>query len=99
MQFLFFTMFFCSGRLIRTFADVKYGNHKLTPVEIIYNVISFLLAIITILAFTLYAKRTLNQLKSAETKDSEEESSSDSSGHGNLELEKLPLERPKHLTT
>lgn len=69
--------------------------------EIIYNVISFLVAIITIVAFTLYAKRTLNELKSAEAKDSEEErgSSSASSGDENFELEKLPLERPKHLTT
>lgn len=90
-------LYIYSGRLIRTFADVKYGNHKLTPVEIIYNVISFLVAIITIVAFTLYAKRSLNELKSAETKDSEEESSS--SGNENIELEKLPLERPKHLTT
>ncbi|XP_059652170.1 uncharacterized protein LOC132299507 [Cornus florida] len=81
-----------SGRLIRTLADIKYGNHHLTSVEIIYNVISFIVAIITTVAFTVYAKRTLNELKSAEI--NEEASASD---HGRFEMEKLPLERPKHL--
>lgn len=56
----------CSGRLMRTLADVKYGNHHLTSVEIVYNVISFIVAIITIVAFTMYAKRTLNYLETAE---------------------------------
>lgn len=82
----------CSGRLIRTFADVKYGNYHLTPLEIIYNVISLIIAIITTIAFTLYAKRALNELKTVETNG--EASAFD---HGNFEMEKLPLERPKHV--
>ncbi|GER29271.1 SNARE associated Golgi protein family [Striga asiatica] len=56
-----------SGRLLRTLADVKYGNHVMTPVEIIYNAISFIFAIVTIVAFGVYTKRTLNKLK-AESK-------------------------------
>ncbi|XP_051145541.1 uncharacterized protein LOC127261294 [Andrographis paniculata] len=48
-----------SGRLIRTLADVQYRNHHLTPVEIIYNTVSFVVAIITTIAFTVYAKKTL----------------------------------------
>ncbi|KAK9286288.1 hypothetical protein L1049_014678 [Liquidambar formosana] len=83
-----------SGRLIRTFADVKYGNYQLTTVEIIYNVISFIVAIITTVAFTVYAKRALNELKKVET-IGEEAFASD---NGNFEMEKLPLERPKHLS-
>ncbi|KAF5946819.1 hypothetical protein HYC85_017047 [Camellia sinensis] len=77
-------------RLIRTFADVKYGNQHLTTVEIVYNVISLIVAIITTVAFTVYAKRTLNELKGAETTGSNHSNS-------NLEMEKLPLERPRHL--
>ncbi|KAL7001583.1 hypothetical protein U1Q18_002736 [Sarracenia purpurea var. burkii] len=81
-----------SGRLIRTYADVKYGNHELTLVEIIYNIISFVVAIVTTVAFTVYAKRTLNELKMAEI-----DGEASSSNHGNFEMGKLPLERPKHL--
>lgn len=83
----------CSGRLIRTLADVHYGNHHLTMVEIIYNIISFIVAIITTVAFTIYAKRALNELKMAET-NGEQASASELSS---FEMEKLPLERPKHL--
>ncbi|GKV49299.1 hypothetical protein SLEP1_g56055 [Rubroshorea leprosula] len=82
-----------SGRLIRTYADVKYGNHHLTAVEIIYDIISFVIAVITTIAFTVYAKRALNDLERAET-PGEEVSASTQSG---FELEKLPLERPKQL--
>uniref|UniRef100_A0A2P2KUU0 Uncharacterized protein MANES_S051500 n=1 Tax=Rhizophora mucronata TaxID=61149 RepID=A0A2P2KUU0_RHIMU len=56
-----------SGRLIRTLAEVKYGNHHLTTVEIIYNVISLIIAILTIVAFTIYAKRALKQLERTES--------------------------------
>ena len=58
--------FGCSGRLIRTLADMKYGNYKMTPVEITYNVISFIIAIVLTVAFTVYAKRALNEIKSSE---------------------------------
>lgn len=88
--------FLCSGRLIRTFADVKYGNYHLTKVEIVYNVISLIVAVITTVAFTVYAKNALNKLKMAETSGGVEASSLD---HGSLEMEKLPLEKPKHIRT
>ncbi|KAK6119121.1 hypothetical protein DH2020_047129 [Rehmannia glutinosa] len=55
-----------SGRLLLTLADVKYGNHHPTLVEIIYNVISFIFAVVTVVAFGIYTKRTLNDLKTAE---------------------------------
>jgi uncharacterized membrane protein len=63
------TMFvlLCSGRLIRTLADAKYGNLHLTKVEIIYNIISFIIAVITTVAFTVYAKRALDEIQKAET--------------------------------
>lgn len=72
-----------TGRLIRTFADVQYGNHHLTTVEIVYNVISLIIAIITTVVFTVYAKRALNGLTTTEET------------HVSHEMEKLPLERPK----
>lgn len=56
--------FWCSGRLIRTLADMKYGNYKMTPVEIAYNAISFVIAIALTVAFTVYAKRALGDIKS-----------------------------------
>ncbi|KAG8063242.1 hypothetical protein GUJ93_ZPchr0003g18106 [Zizania palustris] len=52
-----------SGRLIRTLADMKYGNYKMTPVEITYNIISFVIAVVLTVAFTVYAKRALNDIK------------------------------------
>uniref|UniRef100_A0A5B7AKW7 VTT domain-containing protein n=1 Tax=Davidia involucrata TaxID=16924 RepID=A0A5B7AKW7_DAVIN len=85
-----------SGRLIRTLADVQYGNHHLTLVEIIYNIISFIVAIITTVAFTIYAKRTLNELKRTDT-NGDASASASASDHGNFELENVPDERPKHL--
>ncbi|KAK6121249.1 hypothetical protein DH2020_045023 [Rehmannia glutinosa] len=81
-----------SGRLIRTLADVQYRNHHLTLVEIVYNIISFIVAIITTIAFTIYAKRTLNDLKTA---DADGEGSAVDSKR-NFELGKLPLEKHKN---
>ncbi|PON78694.1 Transmembrane protein [Trema orientale] len=81
-----------SGRLIRTLADVQYGNYHLTTVEIVYNIISFIIAIITTVAFTVYAKRALDELKKAETNGEPS-----AGNHGGSEMEKLPLERPKHI--
>lgn len=81
-----------SGRLIRTFADVKYGNHHLTWVEIVYNIISFIIAIVTTVAFTIYAKRALNELKGAECDGGVSAASSDDC---RIEMEKLPLERSR----
>lgn len=84
------TSFLLSGRLIKTLADAQYGKHHLTTVEIVYNIISFIIAIVTTIAFTVYAKRTLNQLKMAELNDEVTSVS--------VEMEKLPLERPKQLS-
>lgn len=83
-----------SGRLIRTYADVKYGNHHLTWVEIVYNIISFIVMILTIVAFTVYAKRALDELKRADSKLGSEESSSNRDLR--IQMESLPLERPRH---
>lgn len=55
-----------SGRLIRTLADMKYGSYRMTPLEMAYNIFSFVVAILLTVAFTIYAKRALNGLKSAE---------------------------------
>ncbi|GMN33299.1 hypothetical protein TIFTF001_004091 [Ficus carica] len=82
----------CSGRLIRTLADVQYRNYHLTTVEIVYNVISFIIAVVTTVAFTIYAKRALNELQKAET-----DGEASAHNRGSFEIEKLPLERPKHL--
>lgn len=81
-----------SGRLIRTLADVQYRNYHLTTVEIVYNVISFIIAVVTTVAFTIYAKRALNELQKAET-----DGEASAHNRGSFEIEKLPLERPKHL--
>ncbi|KAL8027302.1 hypothetical protein ABFX02_14G086800 [Erythranthe guttata] len=83
-----------SGRLIRTLADVQYRNHHLTPVEIIYNVISFVVAIITTIAFTIYAKRTLKHL---ETTEANGECSPAIDNNRGFELGKLPLEKYKNI--
>ncbi|KAG2301689.1 hypothetical protein Bca4012_059930 [Brassica carinata] len=61
-----------SGRLIRTFADVQYGHQRLTTVEIVYNVISLIIAVVTTVAFTVYAKRALRELQNAEANEGEE---------------------------
>uniref|UniRef100_A0A1J3JJB7 VTT domain-containing protein n=1 Tax=Noccaea caerulescens TaxID=107243 RepID=A0A1J3JJB7_NOCCA len=61
-----------SGRLIRTFADVQYGHQRLTTVEIVYNVISLIIAVVTTVAFTVYAKRALKELQNAEANEDEE---------------------------
>ncbi|KDP32469.1 hypothetical protein JCGZ_13394 [Jatropha curcas] len=82
-----------SGKLIRTFADVKYGKHHLTTVEIVYNVISFIIAIITTVAFTVYAKRALEEIEKSETIG--EVAASDQASY---EMGKLPPERPNHVS-
>lgn len=68
---------------------MKYGNHHLTTVEIVYNVVSFIVAIVTTVAFTVYAKKALRELEKKEANG--EDSASDD---GNLEMEKLSPERP-----
>ncbi|KAJ6794166.1 transmembrane protein 64 [Iris pallida] len=73
-----------SGRLIRTLADMQYGNYKMGTVEIVYNVISFVIAVATTVAFTVYARRALSELKGGE---------GNSNRPLSIEIEKLPPER------
>lgn len=80
-------LYIYSGRLIRTIADVKYGNYHLTTVEIVYNIISFVVAIVFTVAFTIYAKRALKQLEATETTED-----IPASHQGSFEMRKLTLE-------
>uniref|UniRef100_A0A1D1Z7Y4 TVP38/TMEM64 family membrane protein slr0305 n=1 Tax=Anthurium amnicola TaxID=1678845 RepID=A0A1D1Z7Y4_9ARAE len=79
-----------SGRLIRTLADVQYGHHSMTTVEIVYNIISFVIAVVMTVLFTVYAKRALADLEKAENNGNKNHHSSVIA-----EMEKLPEERPK----
>ncbi|ONK62996.1 uncharacterized protein A4U43_C07F10310 [Asparagus officinalis] len=82
-----------SGRLIRTLANMQYGNYKMSTVEIVYNVISFIIAIAITVAFTVYARRALNGLKEAEG-----DGSPDCQG-GSVEIEKLPPQQLRTLSS
>ncbi|KZV30598.1 hypothetical protein F511_05748 [Dorcoceras hygrometricum] len=84
-------LYIYSGRLIRTLADVQYRNHHLTPVEVIYYVISFMIAIIATIGFTFYAKRKLKDLETAETN-----SESSASGDNSFELNNITPEKQNH---
>ncbi|XP_074275111.1 uncharacterized protein LOC141599103 isoform X1 [Silene latifolia] len=84
-------LYIYTGRLIRTFADVQYGNHHLTWVEIVYNVISLIVAIITIVVFTIYTKKALQDLKKADAKETREDILS--MHDTRIQMEELPLER------
>lgn len=88
------TVLLCSGRLIRTLADVHYGNYHLTTVEIVYNIISFILAVATTIAFTVYAKRALKDLERGKANL---EAPSGSNNDDTFEMNKLPPEISKHL--
>lgn len=66
----------------------------MTQLEIIYNVISFMIAVVMTVGFIFYGKKTLKKLASEEK------------GRGvnvlnfeyrNIHLDKLPLHRPKDL--
>ncbi|XP_078447043.1 uncharacterized protein LOC144715916 [Wolffia australiana] len=88
-----------SGRLIRTLADMKYGKHTMTAVEIVYNVISFVVAVAMTVAFTIYAKRTLGAL---EREDEEATAAAVAASEGVVdesivvvEMEKLSLDKSK----
>lgn len=82
-----------SGRLLRTVANMQYGDHEMTPLEIIYNAISFIVAAVMTVGFTFYGKKTLKKL------ESEEKGSINvlNFEYGNIQLEKLPVDRPKDL--
>ncbi|XP_072982331.1 uncharacterized protein [Typha latifolia] len=74
-------LYIYSGRLIRTLADVQYGNYTMTPVEIVYNIVSLIVTVIMIVVFTVYARRALNDYKEAEGIDNE-----------NVILDGIPME-------
>lgn len=73
-----------------TLADMQYGKYTMKPLEIVYNIVSFLVAITITIAFTVYARRALNDLKEAESSNSE----GIHTNHNLMELDKLPWERP-----
>ncbi|KAM7251416.1 hypothetical protein ACFE04_023299 [Oxalis oulophora] len=81
-----------SGRLIKTLADVQYANYHLTPIEIIYNIISLIIAVVTTVAFTVYAKRALKEFEKSEANRDDIATSSS----GSHEMDQLPIERPKY---
>ncbi|ERN03207.1 uncharacterized protein LOC18431344 [Amborella trichopoda] len=85
-----------SGRLIKTLADLKRGHASVTPIEIAYNILSFIVAIVMTVAFTVYGKRALNNLKK-ETSNIEDGAAPHRNPADLVELEKLPLERPKNM--
>jgi len=60
----------------------------------VYNTLSLIVAIVTTVAFTVYAKNALNELKRAESSGVE----AAASDHTSLQMEKLPLEKP-HIFT
>ncbi|PKI74951.1 hypothetical protein CRG98_004723 [Punica granatum] len=80
-----------SGRLIRTLADVQYGNYHLTTVEIVYNIISLVIAVVTTVAFTIYAKRALNELEMNEANNK-----ACQSDDVTFELGKIRVDVPRH---
>ncbi|CAM0906926.1 unnamed protein product [Alopecurus aequalis] len=55
-----------SGRLILALADLKYDKRRMTTVEIVYNVISAVVAVLIGVGFTVYARRALDGIQSAE---------------------------------
>ncbi|WCJ41914.1 SNARE associated Golgi protein family [Euphorbia peplus] len=81
-------LYIYSGRLIKTFGDVKYGNYHMPTLEIVYNVISLIVAVVTTIAFTVYAKRAMQEL---EGNGSTEELPT--SSHGSYEMGKHTLDR------
>lgn len=60
----------------------------MTTLEIVYNVISFIIAVAMTIGFTIYAKKALKELENEDNKQTDEALDSD-----NIQLEKLPLER------
>ncbi|KAJ1292053.1 hypothetical protein BS78_02G362700 [Paspalum vaginatum] len=52
-----------SGRLIRTLAELKYRKHRMTTVEIVYNVVSVIVAVLFAIGFTIYARRALDNME------------------------------------
>lgn len=78
-----------SGRLIRTLADMHYGNYRMSTVEIVYNIVSFVIAVVITVAFTIYAKRALNELKGAEA------DGNTNSSRSTIEIGKMPSQESR----
>ncbi|KAK3125804.1 hypothetical protein QOZ80_7BG0609930 [Eleusine coracana subsp. coracana] len=55
-----------SGRLIRTLAELKYHKHRMSRVEIVYNVISVIIAVLFMIGFTIHARRALDNMENSE---------------------------------
>ncbi|GKD07384.1 transmembrane protein 64, partial [Tanacetum coccineum] len=79
-----------SGRLLRTFANIQYGHHHMSALEIIYNIISFIIAAVMTIGFTFYSKKSLKELQS------EEKVNMLNFEYGNVQMENLPLDRSLH---
>ena len=71
---------------------MHYGNYKMGTVEIVYNIISFVIAVAITVVFTVYARRALDELKRAEAS-----SNSDMPG-GTVEIGKLPPQQSRTST-
>jgi len=52
-----------SGRLIRTLAELNYHKHRMTTVEIVYNIVSVIVAVVFAIGFTIYARRALDNME------------------------------------
>uniref|UniRef100_A0ACD5WHU2 Uncharacterized protein n=1 Tax=Avena sativa TaxID=4498 RepID=A0ACD5WHU2_AVESA len=48
------------------FVIIMYGNYKMPPVEIAYNIISSIVAVLLTVSFTIYAKRALDDIRSTD---------------------------------
>ena len=58
--------------------------------EIVYNIISFVFAVVMVVVFTIYAKRALNKIEEEENIDKESHQQDVSVG---VEMENVPQER------
>ncbi|KAJ7531730.1 hypothetical protein O6H91_14G056300 [Diphasiastrum complanatum] len=90
-----------SGRLLRTLAEMKHSKMRLTPVQIIYNIVGFSLAIVVLITGTIYARRALRDL---EQKGAAEEYEATNSGwqedlRSNSSIQLIPskLSEPQNL--
>lgn len=52
-----------SGRLLRTLADMKSSRRHLTPLQITYNVIGLIVAVVVTIAGTVYGKKAVRELE------------------------------------
>lgn len=48
-------------------AELNYHKHRMTTVEIVYNVISVIVAVVFAIGFTIYARRALDNMERSES--------------------------------